>query len=306
MSALDARLLDEAKQGLLTVRDLVRFAVSRLHAAGVFFGHGFPDAPTEAEYLVGWALDLPPGTPGAYADARVLPSERDRALALLVRRVDERVPAAYLTGEAWLGEFRFRSDARAIVPRSFIADLLPDALETWLPDAEAVEDVLDLCTGSGCLAILAAIHYPDARVTGLDLSPDALALAKENIADYGLADRVRVVESDLFAALGSERFDLILYNPPYVDAPAMASLPPEYRHEPVMALASGPDGLDFVRRLLRASRRRLKPRGVLVVEVGHNAAVLEQAFPNLAFTWLETHAGPRHVFLMTRDDLPDG
>ena len=144
------------------------------------------------------------------------------------------------------------------------------------------------------------------RSTGLDLSPDALALAKENIADYGLADRVRVVESDLFAALGSERFDLILCNPPYVDAPAMASLPPEYRHEPVMALASGPDGLDFVRRLLRASRRRLKPRGVLVVEVGHNAGVLEQAFPNLAFTWLETHAGPRHVFLMTRDDLPDG
>lgn len=305
MSAIDARLLDEAGTELITVRDLIRFAVSRMHAGGVFFGHGFPDAMTEAEYLVGWALDLPPGAVAAFHDARVLPAERRRVLALVARRVNERLPAAYLTGEAWLSEYRFRSDARAIVPRSFIADLLPDALEIWLPDAQAVDHVLDLCTGSGCLAILAALHYPEAQVLGLDLSREALSLARENIADFGLQDRVHLVESDLFSALADERFDLIVCNPPYVDAAAMAALPPEYLHEPALALGSGTDGLDFLRRLLPAARSRLKSHGVLVVEVGHQGNAVEDAFPSLAFTWLETHAGPRHVFLMTRDDLPD-
>jgi ribosomal protein L3 glutamine methyltransferase len=304
MSTPVLAMLAEAADALVTVRDVIRFGMSRMHAAGVFFGHGFPDARTEAAYLTGWAIDLPPGMVEDFLDARLTRVEREKALVVLARRIDERLPAAYITGEAWLGEHVFRSDRRAIVPRSFIADLLPDDLAPWVGEEETVTDVLDMCTGSGCLAILAGMAYPEARVVAADISPEALSLAQENIATFGLEAQVIPVESDLFAGCRDETFDVILCNPPYVDAMSMAALPPEYQHEPVLALASGQDGLDFLRRLLPEAHARLKPRGVLVVEVGHNADVLEEAFPDVAFTWLETHAGPRHVFLLTRDDLP--
>ncbi|HNI71921.1 MAG TPA: 50S ribosomal protein L3 N(5)-glutamine methyltransferase, partial [Accumulibacter sp.] len=213
-------------------------------------------------------------------------------------------PAAYLTGEAWLGDFRFHVDQRVIVPRSFIAELLREQLTPWIDDPQQVGAVLDLCTGSGCLAIIAAHFFPAARVDGVDISPDALAVAARNVSEYPLDGRVRLLESNLFAALKGCRYDLIIANPPYVDAAAMAGLPAEYRHEPALALASGTDGLDLTRAILADARRHLKPHGVLVVEIGHNRAALEAAFPAMPFTWLDTSAGDEYVFLLRREELP--
>lgn len=214
------------------------------------------------------------------------------------------MPAAYLAREAWLGEHRFYVDERVIVPRSHIAELLGEGLVPWVADPLAVRSALDLCTGSGCLAVLLALAFPGAEVDGSDLSADALAVARRNVADYGLEQRVRPVKSDVFDALAGRSYDLIVSNPPYVTAEAMRRLPPEYRHEPRMALAAGRDGLDVVRRILAQARAHLSAGGVLVVEVGGGREVLERAFPGLPFTWLETSAGPDFVFLLTREQLP--
>lgn len=293
-----------ARGELVTVRDLLRFAVSRFREAGLAFGHGSDNAWDEAAYLVLHTLHLPLERLEPFLDARLTRSEIESVLAVIARRVGERVPAAYITNEAWLGEHRFYVDQRVIVPRSHIAELLAEGLAPWVEDAGAVRSALDLCTGSGCLAILLALAFPDARVDSGDLSADALAVAKRNVADYGLEGRVRLVRTDLFEGLAGRCYDLIVSNPPYVAAEAMRRLPPEYRHEPRLALAAGRDGLDMVRRILAQARAHLSPRGVLVVEVGDGREALEQAFPDLPFTWLETAAGADFVFLLTRDQLP--
>lgn len=295
---------DAARTELQTVRDFLRLAVSRFNAAGLFFGHGCDNAWDEAVYLILHTLHLPLDRLEPFLDARLLDDEKYKILKVLHRRVDERLPAAYLTHEAWLGEHRFYVDERVIVPRSFIAELLDEQLAPWVEDPDAVAAVLDLCTGSGCLALIAALAFPEAQVDAADISADALAVARRNIADYGLADRVHPVQTDAFAGLAGRRYDLIVSNPPYVDAPSVAALPAEYRHEPAIALGSGEDGLDFTRILLAQARRHLNPGGLLVVEIGHNRDTVEAAFPDLPFTWLETRAGNEYVFLLPEDELP--
>ncbi len=300
-------MFENARHELFTLRDLLRFSVSRFNEAGLFFGHGSDNAWDEAAYLLLHALHLPLDRLEPFLDARLTAAERDIALDVIGRRIVERLPAAYLTREAWLGGHRFYVDERVIVPRSFIAELLSEQLSPWVEDPWAVGSVLDLCTGSGCLAILAALAFPNASVDAADISPDALAVARRNVDDYGLDARLRLVESDVFAALGeatqNTRYDVIVSNPPYVDAESMSALPEEYRREPQLALASGEDGLDLVRRILRDAKRHLNPGGLLIVEIGHNRDALEAAFPDTPFTWLDTAAGDQYVFLL-QDRLP--
>ena len=294
-----------ATNELFTVRDYLRYAVSRFNGAGLFFGHGTDNAWDEAVYLTLHTLNLPLDRLEPFLDARLLPHERERLLDVYRRRCEDRLPAAYLTNEAWLGEHRFYVDERVIVPRSFIAELLDEQLSPWILDPWAVENALDLCTGSGCLAILTALAFPNAAVSAVDLSQDALSVAERNVADYHLQDRVELIQSDAFAQLQGRRFDLIISNPPYVNAESVAALPPEYLHEPELALGSGDDGLDFTRIILREAKQHLTEDGILVVEIGHNRDALEAAFPDLPFTWLDTAAGDEYVFMLRADDLPD-
>jgi ribosomal protein L3 glutamine methyltransferase len=294
-----------ARSELVTVRDFIRYAVSRFNAAGLFFGHGNDNAWDEAVYLTLHTLSLPLDRLEPFLDARLLPSERDALLDIYRRRCEERLPAAYLTNEAWLGEHRFYIDERVIVPRSFIAELLQEQLTPWVEDPWSIESALDLCTGSGCLAILTALAFPEARVDAVDLSPDAIAVAERNVADYDLQDRIELIRSDAFAQLAGKRYDLIISNPPYVNAESVAALPPEYLHEPEMALGSGDDGLDFTRIILREAKKHLSENGLLVVEIGHNREALEAAYPSLPFTWLDTAAGDEYVFMLQAADLPD-
>ena len=293
----------EASQNLHTVRDYLRFAVSRFNQAKLFFGHGSSDAYDEAAYLILHTLHLPLDRLEPFLDARLTDSERTEVLNIIHRRVEHRIPAAYLTHQALLGEFSFYVDERVIVPRSFIAELLLEQLSPWIAEPEKIGNVLDLCTGSGCLAILAAHAFPYAGVDAVDLSPAALAVAERNVADYELQDRVSLIESDLFAKLGGKQYDLIISNPPYVDAGSVAALPQEYLHEPKLALGSGHDGLDATRIILKNAAQHLTENGVLIVEIGHNRDVLETAYPDLPFTWLDVSAGDEYVFMLHRNDL---
>jgi ribosomal protein L3 glutamine methyltransferase len=286
-----------------TVGQLVREGARRFKAARLAFGHGTTNAFDEAAYLTLHALKLPLDSLEPYLDYKPARHEVARVLKLFERRVQERKPAAYLTREAWLGDFRFYVDERVIVPRSHIAELLRDDLAPWVPRRGRVRTALDLCTGSGCLAILLAHSFPRARVDACDLDERALAVARRNVAQYGLRHRIRLVKSDLFSALGGKRYDLIVSNPPYVRQATMRRLPPEYRHEPRHALAGGPDGLDFVRAIVNQAARHLNPCGLLVVEVGNNRRAVERAFPRLALTWAETSGG-ECVFLVSREELP--
>ncbi|CAB3684717.1 50S ribosomal protein L3 glutamine methyltransferase [Achromobacter denitrificans] len=288
---------------LQTLRDLIRYGVSRLNAAQVALGHGSDNAWDEAVYLTLHALHLPLDTLEPFLDARVLGEERDRVLDLIDRRVTERVPAAYLTNEAWLRGHRFYVDERVIVPRSPIAELLDEGLSPWVQDPLAVERVLDMCTGSGCLAILSALAFPYAHVDAVDLSPDALDVARRNVADYGLADRLDLHESNLFDNLPARQYDVIVCNPPYVNSGSMDALPEEYLHEPQLALAGGDDGMDLVRRILEAAPRFLAPEGVLVLEIGHERDFFEAAFPQLSPVWLDTEAASDQLLLLTREQL---
>jgi len=289
---------------LQTLRDWLRYAVTRFGEAGLHFGHGTASAYDEAAYLLLHALHLPLDRLEPFLDARLTHAERERVAGVFTRRIEERVPSAYITHEAWLGDFRFYVDERVLVPRSFIAELLPDGLEPLLGDAANVTSALDLCTGSGCLAILLAHAYPNADVDAVDISSDALAVALRNVGDYGLADRINLVRSDLFANVPEEKsYDLVISNPPYVTAHAMASLPPEYRHEPALGLAGGEDGMDAVRAILAQAPRFLRPQGLLVVEVGHNRDAAEAAFPRMPFTWLRTESSTDSVFALRREDL---
>jgi ribosomal protein L3 glutamine methyltransferase len=286
------------------LRAVLRDAVAQFKRAGLAFGHGTHNARDEAAYLILHTLGLPLGELDRVLDRRLNRREFEALRAILSRRVRERRPAAYLTREAWLGDFRFYVDERVIVPRSFIAELLRAGLAPWVSDARRVHDVLDLCTGSGCLAVLAAHAFPAARVDAADLSPEALQVARRNVKNYALGKRVRLVRTDLFDRLDARRYDLILSNPPYVDAAAMRALPREYRREPRLALAGGRDGLTLVRRMLAQAARHLKANGLLIVEIGHNRAALEKAYPRLPFTWLDTSAGEDYVFMLRREDLP--
>lgn len=295
--------MNSALDELFTIRDWLRWAISRFEEAQLFYGHGTDNAFDEASWLILATLKLPRNQLEPFLDARLTHSERLAVLNVLQQRIARRLPAAYLTQEAWLGPFRFYIDERVIVPRSYFAELLEDGFSPWIDDAMDVTTALDLCTGSGCLAIVMAHTFPQARIDAIDLSPDALAIARRNIADYGLEDQVEAIESDLFAAIPDRRYDLIISNPPYVTAEAMAALPPEYRHEPALALAAGVDGLDVVRRILATAPDHLHPGGVLAIEVGHNRDIVDAAFPDLPITWLDTDSAEGKVFLLRREDL---
>ena len=288
---------------LRTVRDVVRFAVNRFNREGLSFGHGTHNARDEAAYLVLHALRLPVDRLEPILDRSLTRKQLAAALRVLRQRVERKIPAAYITHEAWLGEFRFYVDQRVIVPRSFIAELLRTKLKPWVRSARAVTTALDLCTGSGCLAILMAHVFPNAAIDACDISRAALVVARRNVSDYGLGDRINLVRSNLFESLRKRRYHLIVANPPYVNAQAMRTLPTEYHYEPRFALDGGKDGLDYVRPILQSEAEHLRETGLLVMEIGHNRAILERAFPKLAFTWVNTSAGNSSVFLLDRNEL---
>ncbi len=297
-------LLSDPRNVLSTVRDLIRYGVSRLNASGVHFGHGSDNAWDEAIYLVLHALHLPPDQLDPFLDARVLPDERSSALKLIDRRCDERLPAPYLTHEAWLQGFHFYVDQRVIVPRSPIAELLVRHVEPWIRQPEEVSSVLDLCTGSGCLAIIAAHAFPQALVDATDISQDALDVAARNVAEHGLRERVGLYHGSLFEPLPADsRYDLILSNPPYVNSESMATLPEEYRREPELALAGGVDGMDVVTAILGRAAEFLTDEGLLLIEIGHERTHFEAAFPHLDPVWLDTAGASDQILLLTREQL---
>jgi ribosomal protein L3 glutamine methyltransferase len=287
---------------LITLGDFVRWGVSRFSAANLYFGHGTDNVLDEAFYLVRKALYLPHDIPPYMMQSRLLPNERAEVLALLQRRIDTRLPAPYLTNEAWFAGLSFYVDERVLIPRSPIAELIEAHYEPWV-DSSQVTRILDLCTGGGCIAIASALAFPFAQVDATDLSADALAVAHQNVERHQVGDQVKLHQGDLFADLGGQRYDVIVSNPPYVDAEDMAALPEEYRHEPEQALASGEDGLDITRRILAQAGDYLNPSGVLIVEVGNSAAALVESYPQVPFTWLEFARGGHGVFLLTAEQL---
>ena len=287
-----------------TVRDLLRFAVSRFTEANLSFGHGSSNAFDEAAYLVLHTLHLPLDTLDPFLDARLLDTEIDAIMKVIERRATDRVPAAYITNEAWMHGHRFYVDERVIVPRSFIGELLQDGLQPYVQDPDEVSRVLELCTGSGCLAILAAQAFQNADIDAVDISAPALEVAHKNVDDYDLDSRVALYEGDLFGPLPVGRYEVIITNPPYVNALAMQTLPAEYRHEPELALAGGADGMDIVKRIVGEARKWLTEDGVLVVEIGNERANVEATLGGLDIVWLSTSAGDDNVFLIQAADLP--
>ncbi|MDX2307888.1 MAG: 50S ribosomal protein L3 N(5)-glutamine methyltransferase [Hyphomicrobium sp.] len=293
-----------ALDDLETVRDWLRYGTSRFRAAGLVFGHGTDNALDEAAFLILKVLDLPIDSLDTWADCRLTRIERQRVSDIIETRIATRKPAPYLVNEAYIRGRSFFVDERVIVPRSYIGELLTtNGLAAAFSEGPAAQTILDLCTGSGCLAILAAETFPDAVVDAVDISPDALEVARRNVADYGMEDRITLLASDLFSALGDKRYDLMISNPPYVSADAVRDFPPEYAAEPVMAHVGGDDGLDLVRRILGEARRHLTPQGVLVVEIGTGIDILESEFPNLPFLWLDTEVSEGEVFALTAAEL---
>jgi ribosomal protein L3 glutamine methyltransferase len=278
----------------LRVSALLRETARRFTRAGLHYGHGTHNAREEAAWLISSVL-------GYLLEEEVDPKNLRKIEALVRRRIRERIPLAYLLKEAWLGEHSFHVDKRVIVPRSFIAELLREHMHPWMQ--KEPKNALDLCTGSGCLAVLLALEFPDARIDAADLSPAALQVAKINIVEYKLGKRIRTVRSDLFQSVKKRKYDLIVSNPPYVTARSMRKLPKEYRHEPSLALAAGKDGLDLVHRILAEAKQHLMPGGLLVCEIGGNRRALERAYPKMEFVWPET-SDPGSVFLLRRDQLP--
>jgi ribosomal protein L3 glutamine methyltransferase len=294
----------DAQANLRTLRDVLRFAVTRFNEADLSFGHGQADAFEEAAFLILRTLKLPLERLEFFASAYLTHAEINVLLQVIERRVRRRIPSAYLLNEAWLMGYRFYVDESVIIPRSFIGELLRDDLQPWVEDRDAVTDILDLCTGSGCLAVMAADTFPNAKVDAVDISADALQVARRNVDDYHFGDRITLVKSDLFEALQNKRYDLILCNPPYVTDAAMARLPREYSHEPALALAGGPDGMTLVRNIVRQARGHLKRGGLLFVEVGDGRAAVEQTLGDLPLTWLTTSAGDDMVFVARQEELP--
>ena len=286
---------------LATIIDFIRYGASRFGAAGLSFGHSHDNALDEATQLVLHALHLPHDIGPAYGQARLLAEEKQAVLALFQRRIDERIPACYLTGEAWFAGLSFKSDPRALVPRSPIAELIESGFEPWLGGRE-VHRALDLCTGSGCIGIAMAHYQPEWEVDCVDLSDDALALAAENVARLE-ARNVRLLKSDLFSALDGEVYDLIVSNPPYVTHAETDALPPEYAHEPEMGLRAGDDGLDLVLEILRDAPAHLSAEGLLVCEVGESEHALVDLLPELPFAWVEFKVGQMGIFVISRDEI---
>lgn len=294
-------VFDQARDELATIRDFFRWAASEFIAAKLFYGHGTDNPWDEAEQLVLHAIHLAPPLGDEWLDAMLTRSERAKVVANVQRRIEERIPAAYITGQAWFAGLPYVVDERVLVPRSPIAELIEKRFAPWLADEP--QQILDLCTGSGCIGIACAHAFPDAEVQLSDISYDALAVAEENIQQHGVTERVFALQSDLFENLYGQRFDLIVSNPPYVDADDMASLPEEFHAEPELGLASGNDGLDFTRRLLVEAADYLTDKGVLIVEVGNSWPALEEAYPLLPFTWVEFERGGHGVFVLTAQDL---
>ncbi|MFO8044337.1 MAG: 50S ribosomal protein L3 N(5)-glutamine methyltransferase [Halomonas sp.] len=291
----------ELRDGLVTLRDCLRWAASEFNLAGLFYGHGTESAWDEAVALTLGALHLPWNVDPAVLDARLLPVERGRIVGLVRERITTRRPLPYLLGEAFFAGYPFDVDERVLIPRSPIAELIEHGFAAWFPD-EPPARILDLCAGSGCIGIASALHLPTCEVDLGDISQAALAVARQNITRHDVGERVRAVESDLFAALPA-RYDLIVSNPPYVDVRDLATMPAEFRHEPALALGAGSDGLDIVRRILGEARQHLTERGVLIVEVGNSDHHLETAFPEVPFLWLEFERGGQGVFALTADEL---
>ena len=296
--------MDASREALQTVRDLIRYGVSRFNQTKLSFGHGSDNAWDEAVYLVLNALHLPPDQLEPFMDARVLPEERQRALAYIDARCDRRVPAPYLTHEAWLQGYAFYVDERVIVPRSPIAELLMTQLSPWILDPYEVTGILDLCTGSGCLAIIAAHQFPDAFVDATDISAQALEVALRNVTEHGLTDRLNLHQGNLYDPLPVlARYDLIICNPPYVNSQSMLKLPAEYQHEPTLALAGGTDGMDLVRTILEQAPAHLNDQGILLLEIGHERTYFEAAFPDLEPIWLDTAQASDQILLLNREQF---
>ena len=287
---------------LATIIDLIRYGASRFGEAGLTFGHSYDNALDEATHLVLQALHLPHDLSPAYGQARLTAAEKLSVLALFERRVVERRPVAYLTGKAWFAGLEFVSDARALVPRSPIAETILGGFSPWLDDRD-VARALDLCTGSGCIGIAMASYNPDWRVDIADISDDALSLARENVAYQDVGDRVRALRSDLFGNLAGERYDLIVSNPPYVTEDEFAAMPAEYGHEPKLGLTAGDDGLDIALRILAEAADHLTENGVLIVEVGESERALVELLPAVPFNWIEFNVGAMGVFVLDRADL---
>jgi ribosomal protein L3 glutamine methyltransferase len=285
-----------------TVLEFVEWAAARFEAAGLAFGHGTDNAFDEAAWLVLHALGLPLDDLESHAAHILNAGERDAVRELMEARITSRKPAAYLTGEAWFAGMPFYVDERVIVPRSHLAEPILERFEPWI-DPQEVRSALDLCTGSGCIAVALALAFADAEVDAADISADALAVAENNIRRHGLTSRVRLVQSDLFENLDDRRYDLIVTNPPYVEEDAMSRMAPEYHHEPDLALGAGVHGLDVILRILDAAPRHLNPRGLLAAEVGDARAALEAARPDLPFTWLATSYGEPGIFVLYGSDL---
>ncbi len=300
--AADTAPVDE----LRSLCDMVRYAVTRFGDSDLFYGHGTDNAFDEAVFIVLESLNLPVDTLEPYWNARLTRAERQKIVDYIDARIQSRKPAPYLLNKAYIQDYPFYVDERVIVPRSFIAEILcKQEGFSQLPDYHNVTRVLDLCTGSGCLAIIAAQIFPNATVDAVDLSSDALAVADRNVRDYGLEDRVALYHGDLFAPLAGKTYDLIITNPPYVDAQGMAALPSEFRHEPDMALAAGDDGLDIVRRILKDSKAHLNDFGGVLCELGRCAPAVEAAYPAMPFLWIDTDNVTREVFWLTKSDLKD-
>ncbi|MGN6229344.1 MAG: 50S ribosomal protein L3 N(5)-glutamine methyltransferase [Dyella sp.] len=287
---------------LSTIIDFIRYGASRFSAAGLTFGHSHDNPIDEATHLVLAALHLPPDLPPAYGTGKLVADERERVLGLIERRVSERIPVAYLVGETWFAGLKFRSDRRALVPRSPIAELIESGFAPWL-DHRHVERALDVCTGSGCIGIAMAEYNPDWQVDIVDISPEALSLARENIVFQHVEDRVEAIESDLFAGVQGRRYDLIVSNPPYVTEDEYAAMPGEYRHEPKLGLTSGEDGLDLCLRMLDEAADYLTEDGLLIVEVGESERALNALLPEVPFVWIEFKVGAMGVFALERRDL---
>ena len=288
---------------LHTIRDWLRYAVSQFEASDIFYGHGTDNAYDEAVWLIMSALYLPMDTLNNFLDARLAASERIKLASFIDQRITQHTPTAYLLKEAWLQGLKFYVDERVLIPRSFIAELLNTDLSPWIEFPEMIESAADICTGSGCLGVLLASVFPNAAVDVIDISQDAIDVANINIANYGLEAQVTAIKSDMFSALSGKKYDVIISNPPYVDAPSMAALPAEYQNEPQLALGSGVAGLDHTHTILREAANYLNDDGILIVEIGHNRDALEDAYPNIIFNWLEVSSGTEFVFLLTKSQL---
>jgi ribosomal protein L3 glutamine methyltransferase len=289
---------------LKTIRDMIRWAVSSFNEAGLYYGHGSDSAWDEAVTLVLRALHLPHDINSAVLDARLISTERDTLQKLILRRVNERIPLSYLIHEAWFAKLPFFVDERVLIPRSPLAELIENEFQPWI-DPDHVENILDLCTGSGCIAIACAKAFPYADIDASDISSDALTVAKINVLRHAVEEQVHLIQADLFKTLPLKKYNLIISNPPYVDAEDMATLPLEYQHEPRVGLAAGVDGLDCVRGILQDALPYLHADGTLIVEVGNSEYALSERFPEIPFTWLEFERGGGGVFLLTAEQLQE-